>query len=109
MNLTTKDKTFDNSVNRVWKLKAVSEFRALIRKNNLAFSLKNTREEVSLVHLHYFSKPKYINNKCFWNINLGEDDETHVVFWKSFLVDVDIDGSNIYEEDLELDSYHIIK
>jgi hypothetical protein len=97
LNLTTKDKTFNNSANRIMKLKTVSEFLALFRKVKL--------EEVSL--MFFSSEPKYINNKCFWYIRLEEDHQTHLVFWKALLVD--IDGSNIYEEDVELDSYHIIK
>ena len=97
LELTDKDATYDNSAKRILKLKTVTEFNALLKKDKL--------EKVSL--MLFSGEPKYINNKCFWYIRLEENHKTHLVFWKSFLVD--IDGSDIYEENAEPDSYSIAK
>ncbi len=69
------------------------------------FKISNKVKNISLIF--FYAEPRYIKNKGFWYIRAEEDHQTHLVFWKAFLVD--IDGFEIYEEDQADDSYHIIK
>jgi len=95
-NLTIKDSTYNDVINRISKLKVVKEFSALLANNE--------SEKVSLMFFH--NEAKYINNKCFWYIRIEEDHQTHLAFWKAFLAE--IDGNKIYEENSTNNSYQLI-
>ena len=96
LSLTNEDRTYIDATKRILKLKTVIKFNSLLAKNKV--------EKVSM--MFFYNEAKYINNKCFWYIRVEEDHQTHLAFWKAFLVD--IGGSEIYEEDQADDSYHII-
>jgi hypothetical protein len=89
LKLTEIGLEYKDAVKKILELDIVKDFKIRNIRNNI--------KDVSLVI--FYSEPKYIKNKCFWYITLEENHKTHLVLWKSFLVDVD--NFNIYEGNIK--------
>jgi hypothetical protein len=87
LNLTTKNQTYIDASNRLIKNKEVGQYLSLLEKS-----------KSKILIMEDFSKTKYLDNKCYWSISIHESQESHLVFWKVFLVEVG--GSDIHEENL---------
>lgn len=96
LSLTEQDESYQRSIDRILKLKAVVNFNSLLAQDKT--------EKVSM--MLSANETKFIKNKCFWYIRIEENHQTHLAFWKALLVD--INGVEIYEEKSEPDTYKLI-
>ena len=103
LTVDANNKEKSNLIKRIVKLKTVIQFDSLIKKNNSLEENKTNKVFLSFE----FIEPRYISNKCFWNVYAKDNHPTHSLLWKSFLVE--ISGTDIYEEDQADGSYRIIK
>ena len=80
--LTTTDKTYTSSVQRVMKLSAVKTWMSLLDKNRRRLAIGTNVD-----------KPVFEGGRCFWSISLYESDESKLQLWREYLVE--INGSKI--------------
>lgn len=76
-NLTTKDKTYRDSYNRLLKLEPVSVWVNRVNASNKHPALGTNVD-----------KPKFKNGSCYWSISLYESDELKLQLWRIYLVEI---------------------
>lgn len=91
LTLTTEDQTYADASNRLVRIKELTQWLSLLKKN-----------KAKMVLMEPSSKTEFINKKCYWLMPIHESQATHFVFWKAFLVQ--INGNEICEKDYSDDS-----